>query len=237
MKTNKNNIKNEILLNDNPKSSFSESIKSIRANLKFSDLDGGNKVILMTSANPSEGKSFISANLACSFAKDNKKVLIIDADLRKGRQHRIFGVPNNKKNGYSNMIVNVNRDGFTFDGYINKTEIPNLDFINLGATPPSPTELLSSDNNRLLLEFLKRKYDYIFLDCPPVLGLSDTLILSKISDFNLVVVSNKSTKMEQLLEVKKAFEKAGSNITGVILNNTTKKRHGYGYGYYGYYGE
>jgi len=237
MKTNKNENKNEILLNDNPKSSFSESIKSIRANLKFSDLDGGNKVILMTSANPSEGKSFITANLACSFAKDNKKVLIIDADLRKGRQHRIFGIPNNKHNGYSNMIVNVNKDGFSFDGYINKTDIPNLDFINLGATPPSPTELLSSDNNKLLLEFLKRKYDYIFLDCPPVLGLSDTLILSRISDFNIVVVSNKQTKMEQLLDVKKAFEKAGSNITGVVLNKVDKKRHGYCYGYYGYYGE
>jgi len=235
MKTNKNEKRNEILLNDNPKSSFSESIKSIRANLKLSDLDGGNKIILMTSANPSEGKSFITANLAAAFAKDNKKILIIDADLRKGRQHRIFGTVNDKHNGYSNMIVNVNRDGFTFDGYINKTEIPNLDFINLGATPPSPTELLSSDNNRLLLEFLKRKYDYIFLDCPPVLGLSDTLILSRISDFNIVVVSNKSTKIEQLLDVKKAFEKASSSITGVVLNKVDKKRHSYGY--YGYYGE
>lgn len=225
--------KSELILSDNPKSSFSESIKSIRANLKFSDLTGGKKVILMTSANPSEGKSFITANLAFAFAKDNNRVLIIDADLRKGRQHRIFGIPNDKHTGYSNMIVNVNKQGFDIEQYINKTNVENLDFINLGATPPSPTELLSSDNNKLLLELLKRKYDYIFLDCPPVLGLSDTLILSRLSNYNIVVAANKQTKMEQLMDVRKAFMKAKTNITGVILNKVDKKSHKY----YSYYGE
>ncbi len=225
--------KNEIILNDNPKSSFSESIKSIRANLKFSDLDGNKKVILMTSANPGEGKSFITANLAAAFAKDNKKTLIIDADLRKGRQHRIFQTRNNTNLGYSNMIVNVNKEGFDITSYINKTSIPNLDFINLGATPPSPTELLSADNNKILLNILKEKYDYIFLDCPPVLGLSDTLILSRLSDYNIVVATNKKTKLENLIDVKKAFEKAKTSVTGVILNQVEKKHNNY----YGYYGE
>jgi len=224
--------KNEIILNDNPKSSFSESIKSIRANLKFSDLNGNKKVILMTSANPGEGKSFITANLAAAFAKEGKKTLIIDADLRKGRQHRIFQIKNNTNLGYSNMIVNVNKEEFNIVPYINKTNITNLDFINLGTTPPSPTELLSSDNNKILLNLLKEKYDYIFLDCPPVLGLSDTLILSRLSDYNIVVTTNKKTKLENLITVKKAFEKAKTNITGVILNQVEKKHNSY-YGYYG----
>ncbi|MBR3362384.1 MAG: CpsD/CapB family tyrosine-protein kinase [Bacilli bacterium] len=235
MKKNKNKFKNEVILNNNPKSAFSESIRSIRANLQFSDLDNNKKVILMTSANPHEGKSFVTANLACSFAKEGKKVLIIDADLRKGRQHRIFRIKNNRSLGYSNMILKSKRKNFIIDPYINKTFFENLDIINIGKTPPSPTELLSSENNKKLLELLKEKYDYIFLDCPPVIGLSDALILSQLSDYNVIVAIAKQTKQEHLLEVKKAFEIAKTKITGVILNKVERKKHSYYY--YGYYGD
>lgn len=234
--TKKSTKKHEIYLNDNPKSGFSESIKSVRANLQFSDLDENKKVILITSTSPQEGKSFISANLASAFAKEGKRVLLIDADLRKGRQHRVFGVKNNRKLGYANMIRKFNKKDFELDSYINKTFIPNLYLINLGVTPPSPTELLSSENNKKLIDNLKKYFDYIFLDCPPTLGLSDALILSKLSDYNIIVVANKKTKIEQLKEVKKLFDNANSKITGVILNKVESKKNSY-YGYYGYYGE
>lgn len=227
-------FKKEVFLNSNPKSTFSESINSIKTNLRFSDLNGDKKVILITSSTPGEGKSFITANLAASFTANNKKVLIIDADLRKGRQNRIFRFKNDPLYGYSNMIVNVNSYDFDISDYIKKTTIPRLYVISRGQTPPSPLELLSSSNNRRLLNMLKEQFDYIFIDCPPVI-VSDALVLSKYSDQNIVVVAQNITKIESLNEVKLMFEKANSKITGVILNKADK--HSKKYGHYGYYSE
>ena len=226
----KNNT--DLLINVNPKSMFSESIKNIRTNLQFSAVDKKLKVILNTSPEAGDGKSFISANLAAAYAQEGKKVLIIDCDLRRGREHAIFGVENPTDGGYSNLILNY-KEEIKMSRYIISTKVKNIDLIPTGPTPPNPIELLSSRSNGELLETLKKHYDVIILDCPPVLGLSDTLILTKYSDANIVTISSKKTKIETLKEVKKNIEKANSKITGVIINKV-KRNHSSSY-YYGYY--
>lgn len=222
----------ELTVNNNPKSSFSESIKTIRTNLQFSLVNSNVKTILLTSPEPGDGKSFISANLAVAFAQENKRVLLIDSDLRKGRQYKIFKVKNDKSKGYSNLILS-DKSSSSIMNFIVPTDIKNLYLLPNGATPPNPSELLSSTNNKELLDKLKSMFDLIILDCAPVLGLNDTLVMTKYSDVNAVVVSNKKTKVELLDQVKKSFERANVKIDGVILNKVKAKD----ISYYGYYGE
>ena len=222
----------ELLVNNNPKSAFSESIKTIRTNLQFSLVNSNIKVILLTSPEPGDGKSFVSANLASAFAQENKKVLLIDADLRKGRQHRIFDIMNEKTKGYSNLIL-ASKDEDMINSFIVKTSVNNLDLLPVGATPPNPSELLSSSNNKELIEKLRTMYDIILIDCAPVLGLNDTLVMTKLSDINTIVVTKGKTKIEMLKQVNDNFKKANAKIDGVILNKVKRKDNTY----YGYYGE
>lgn len=222
----------ELLVSSNPKSAFSESIKTIRTNLQFLLVGADSKVILLTSPEPGDGKSFVSANLAIAFTQENKRVLLIDSDLRKGRQHRLFKVENDKSKGYSNLILS-SKDDNTIMSFIVKTGIKNLDLLPSGAYPPNPSELLSSSNNRELISKLRNMYDIIILDCAPVLGLNDTLVMTKLSDVNAVVVTNKKTKLEDLDQVNKNFNRVNAKIDGVILNKVKQKD----ISYYGYYGE
>ncbi len=227
----------DLMINVNPKSIFSEAIKTIRTNLAFSNIEKDMKVILNTSPQAGDGKSFITANLAVAYAQEDKKVLVIDCDLRKGRQHEIFEVMNLTSGGYSNLILNY-KDDIKLDKYIVQTTNKNIDLLPTGPTPPNPVELLGSTNNKKLMTKLRKQYDIILLDCPPVLGLSDTMILTKYSDANIVVVSNRKTKIENLDKAKKVFAQANANITGVVINRASVKDNSY-YSYYSneYYGE
>ena len=220
----------DLVINKNPKSLFAESIRSIRTNLAFASLDKEVKIIMNTSPEAGDGKSFISANLAIAYAQEGKKVLIIDCDLRRGRQHAIFGIENPTDGGYSNLILNY-KEEIKLSRYVIKTKIKNIDLIPTGPTPPNPIELLSSKSNEELIKGLKNHYDIIILDCPPILGISDTSVMLKYSDANLVVVSNGKTQYELLEKSKKAFETANSKITGVVINKANVKRTGY-YSYY-----
>ena len=227
----------DLMINVNPKSIFSEAIKTIRTNLAFSNIEKDMKVILNTSPQAGDGKSFITANLAVAYAQEDKKVLVIDCDLRKGRQHEIFEVMNLTSGGYSNLILNY-KDDIKLDEYIVQTTNKNIDLLPTGPTPPNPVELLASTKNKKLMTKLRKQYDIILLDCPPVLGLSDTMILTKYSDANIVVVSNRKTKIENLDKAKKVFAQANANITGVVINRASVKDNSY-YSYYSneYYGE
>lgn len=227
----------DLVINVNPKSIFSEAIKTIRTNLAFSMIDKEMKTILLTSPQSGDGKSFITANLAVAYAQEDKKVLVVDCDLRKGRQHEIFEVMNLTSGGYSNLILNYKEDT-KLDKYIVSTSNKNIDLLPTGPTPPNPVELLASESNQKLMKNLREHYDVILLDCPPVLGLSDTMIMTKYSDANLIVVSSRKTKVESLDKAKKVFEQAKANITGVIINRASVKDNSY-YSYYSneYYGE
>ena len=225
-------LEDDLVLEKDPKSSLSEAIRSVRTNLQFSSVNKKIKIILLTSPEPGDGKSFISANLACAYAQDNKKVLIIDCDLRRGRQNRIFGVKKDTMRGYSNLILNY-KANLKIEEYIVKTRTKNVSLIPNGPTPPNPVELLSSQKNEKLLEDLSQMFDVIILDCPPVLGMADTLVMTKYSDANIITVSEKKSKMEGLKLAKKNMEKVEANITGVIINKANvKKSSYYGYGYY-----
>ena len=220
----------DLIITKNPKSLFAESIRSIRTNLAFASLDKKVKLIINTSPEAGDGKSFVTANLAIAYAQEGKRVLLIDADLRRGRQHDIFKVMNVTSGGYSNLMLNYT-DKMTFEKYICPTEEKNIDLLPTGPTPPNPVELLASENNRKLLDRLKKKYDLVIMDCAPIIGLSDALILAKMSDVNLITVSAKKTKMENLERVKKTFDQADIKINGVILNKAPVS----GNGYYSYY--
>ena len=227
----------DLVINVNPKSIFSEAIKTIRTNLAFSMIDKEMKTILLTSPQAGDGKSFITANLAVAYAQEDKKVLVVDCDLRKGRQHEIFEVMNVTSGGYSNLILNY-KDDIKINKYIVSTSNKNIDLLPTGPTPPNPVELLASENNKKLIAKLREKYDIILLDCPPVLGLSDTMIMTKHSDANLIVVSSRKTKVENLDKAKKVFAQANAKITGVIINRASVKDNTY-YSYYSseYYGD
>lgn len=224
------NNKTDLIININPKSMFSESIKSIRTNLQFSAIDKELKTILLTSPEAGNGKSFVSANLAVAYAQDGKKVLIIDCDLRRGRQHEIFNVMNQTNGGYSNLILNY-KEEIKMSRYVVKTEVKNIDLIPTGPTPPNPIELLASKNNEEVIKELRKHYDIIILDCAPILGISDTQVMLKHADANVVVVSSGETPIELLERVKKVFETANSKIDGVIINKASVK----GSSYYSYY--
>lgn len=216
----------DLMITINPKSVFSESIKGIRTNLQFSSVDKELKVLLNTSPEPGDGKSFITANLAVAYAQEGKKVLIIDCDLRRGRQHEIFNVVNTTNGGYSNLILNYKED-VKLSRYIIKTEVKNVDLIPIGPTPPNPLELLASKNNEELIKELRNYYDIIILDCPPVVGMSDTQVLTKLSDANMIVVSSGKTHTEMLEKAKKQFENANAKISGVIINKANLKGSSY----------
>ena len=236
----------DLLLNLNKKTSFTESIKSIRTNLAFSEVDKKMQVILITSAQPGDGKSFISANLALAYKDEDKKVLLIDADLRCGRQNQIFRVVNSANKGYSNLILNYQEAStskskktadFDIKDYIVKTK-QGIDLIPNGPTPPNPIELLASNNNEKVIAQLKKMYDIIIIDCTPVLGISDAIVMTKYSDANILVVSNKKTKLELVSRVEKVFSQSHATLTGVVINKVDVSEGGY-YGYYSnsYYGE
>ena len=227
----KNRGKVELLVQKYPKSVVSESIKTLRTNLQFSSVDSELKTILVTSSIPGEGKSFISANLAISFTQTDKKVLIVDCDMRKGRQHRIFKLSNSK--GLSNLLID---DMTNLKDYINKTSVPGVHVITRGTVPPNPSELLNSKKNADLLRVLKAKYDVIIYDGVPCNGLPDSIIMSKLVDKVLIVSSDSMTPKSVLESTKKQLESVNAPVAGDVLNNVNRKNSTYGK-YYGYYGD
>lgn len=217
----------ELVVVDKPKSSASEAIRTLRTNLQFTFVDENIKSFMITSSMPGEGKSFISANLAAAFGLIDFKVLIADCDLRRGRLHNIFNVENKK--GLSNLLLD---DIKNYKKYITKTNVENVSLITGGIIPPNPSELLGSDKNKELFKILKENYDLVILDCPPVNGLTDSLVLTTLVDEVVLVSSVGKTPSELLNESKKSLEATGAKIAGVVVNNVEAKKNNYYYGKY-----
>lgn len=219
----------ELVLNNDPKSIISETIRTLRTNLQFASVDKKLRTILITSSVPGEGKSFIAANLAVAFAQSGTRVLLVDCDIRKGRQHYIFDSHNHK--GLSNLLLENVRE--KYPEYITETMIKNLSVMFRGVTPPNPSELLGSAKNKELIEILKETYDLVIFDSAPINdgGLTDSLIMSTLVDGVVIVSVQKETPASLLKTTKKSLENVNANVLGTVLNraNTGSKK------YYGHY--
>lgn len=223
----------ELIVNKYPKSTVSECIKNLRTSLSFSSVDTELKSILITSSIPGEGKSFISANLATAFAQTGKNVLIVDCDMRKGRQHNIFNVSNVK--GLSNLLIDDFKN--TYLSYIKKTEIKNLYLLTSGTIPPNPSELLNSSRNKELIDLLISKFDLVIFDGVPCNGLPDSIIMSTLVNKTLIVSAENITPKSLLKNTKKSLENVNANIAGVVINKINMKDDRYYGKYYSYYGD
>ena len=219
---------NELIVATNPKSSIAEAIKTIRTNLQFSSVDDKVKSILVTSSFSGEGKSFVTVNLAVAFAQAGTKVLIVDCDLRRGRQHNIFHVENLE--GLSNLLIDDVEKKYKH--YIKKTRYENIYVLPMGIVPPNPSELLASDKNKQLVEILAKNYDLVIYDGVPVGGLTDSIIMADLVDKIVIVSAYKQTPVELLNNTKKNLEKFSDTIAGVVLNKYPATKDHYYSNYY-----
>ncbi len=221
-------MKEELVIHNKPKSNISEDIRTIRTNLMFTSSDEESQVILVTSSIPGEGKSFISSNLATAFAQTDETTLLIDCDLRLGRIHKIFGVSNDK--GFSNLLAS--QSVVNCADFIKKTPIPNLYVIPRGTVPPNPSELLNSTNTKRVINFLRENFSRIIFDGVPINGLPDSLIMASLVDRVVLVTAVGYTKIDELMEAKKALEKIDANIAGVVVNRVNHTKRGKYSNYY-----
>ncbi|EPF6403824.1 polysaccharide biosynthesis tyrosine autokinase [Acinetobacter baumannii] len=202
-----------------------ESLRSIRTAIHFALANEKNNIIMIAGPSPEVGKSFISTNLATIFAQGNKRVLLIDADMRRGYMHKYFDV--DVKPGLSELLSGQ----ADLQKVLHKTQVANLDVITRGKSPTNPSEILSSNQFKELLEQLQSQYDHIIIDTPPVLAVTDGIIISQYTGVNLIVARYAKSQMKELELTVNRFEQAGVKVNGFILNDIQRASAGYGYGY------
>jgi capsular exopolysaccharide synthesis family protein len=212
-----------------PNSRLAESYRSIRTSLLLSSADQPLKSIIVTSALPGEGKTVSVANLGITMAQSGKNVLIVDADLRRPRQHRIFSVKNTF--GLTSYLT----DSIELRKVVKTTAIPNLCLVNSGPIPPNPADLLGSEKMTAFVEMLRDKCDYLLFDMPPMLEISDALILGSKVDGMILVVHGDKTSREALKKARERLDMLRVKTVGVIINNINVQRHGYHYKDYYYH--
>ena len=212
-----------------PRSSISEGYKSLRASIMLTAKDAPPRCLLFTSMAPSDGKTTTAINLATALANSGKKVVLIDADLRKPSLSRIMGLQ-------SEVGLSTYLSGNTDEEIILGTDVENLWTIMAGPVPPLPSELLSSERLKDLIARLHETYDMVVIDSPPVMPVSDSLILSRLADTTVVVVRAGKTSYDLLERGIKAMNKVGTDVKGLVINRASSKNGGYYYYGYGYYG-
>lgn len=229
-------MKKEIITYREPKSPISEIFRTLRTNVQFANTKRGLHSLLITSTTPGEGKSWVSANLAVAFAQAGKKVILVDCDMRKGRQFSIFNI--SPTPGLSNFLSGINSNGEDSSSnilsYIRETEVENLYIIPAGNIPPNPSELLVSEQMMQAVEELKNVCDLVIFDGTPCSLVTDAVIISRYVDTTLIVSAYKTTKMDDLEKVKKDIENVGGKIAGVVINKVpTSQKQYYATYYYG----
>lgn len=215
------------------RSPVAEAYRAIRTNLQFSGAGKTSKTIVFTSAIPNEGKSTTVANLAITIGQDDKKILLIDCDMHKPVIHRRFSLLNR---GLSNCFA----EDLPLKEVIQADVFPNLDIVTSGPIPPNPAELLGSKKMEALLQEAAEAYDYVFLDMPPVLAVTDAVLMSSLmssqTDGTILVLGSGDISPDEGKQAKELLEKVHANILGVILNKVPQ-HHKSGYYYYYYYDE
>ncbi len=221
-------IEARLITHLDPKSPVSEAYRSLRTNIQFSHVDEKIGAVLVTSSGPKEGKSTTSANLVIAMAQSGKKVVLIDADLRRPVVHSIFGLE--KDEGLTNYLM----DDISFEQMIKPSIMENLYIIPSGVLPPNPSELLASEKMKALLEKLREEFDFILFDTPPIIAVTDAAILSTIVDGAILVVSSGHTNYDALVRAKSLLDAVNTRILGALLNGVEVGGM-YGSYYYYYY--
>ena len=228
-------MKRELIAHRDPKSPVSEVFRTLRTNIQFMNTNNKLKTLLVTSTLPSEGKSWVTANLAVTFAQAGKKVILVDADMRKGRQYTIFEVSprpglSNYLSGFdSNTGEEISED---LANYIQETQVPNLYIIPAGNIPPNPSELLISTKMVNLLDRLKELCDLVIIDGTPCELVTDAIILSRIVDSTVIVTAHKQTKKDDLQKIVTNIQNVGGKIAGIVLNKIPVSVRKYEQSYY-----
>lgn len=219
-----------LMVGSQRRSSAAEAYKVLRTNVEFSTLDRPGQTLLVTSANPGEGKTTTTANLALAIAQTGKRVVVVDSDLRRPNLHKLFGLSNT--GGLSSALLSKEA---SLDGYVQRTRFENLAVLTSGPLPPNPSELLSSRRLDAVLEALKRKADVMLFDSPPALPVADASILASKVDGTILVVDSGKTRVDALRRACETLGRSKTRVLGGILNKLSPKGRGYYYYHY-YYG-
>ena len=220
-----------LLALDNPADLAIEAIRGLRTSLHFAMMEARNNVLMISGASPNVGKTFISTNLSAIIAQAGKKILLIDADMRKGYVHKLFNANNNK--GLSDVLSGKTE----VQDSVQRIESAGFDFISRGIVPPNPAELLMHKNFSELINWAGVNYDLVIIDTPPVLAVTDAAIIGRYVGTTLLVARFEENTAKEIDVSIKRFEQSGVSVKGCILNGVVKKAssyYGYGYNHYGY---
>jgi len=228
-------MRKELITYQSPKSPISEIFRTLRTNIQFMNTRGRLKTLLITSTLPGEGKSWVSSNLAVTFAQAGKRVILVDADMRKGRQYSIFGI--SPRPGLSNYLSGINSDNVSeasedLANYIQETDVKNLYVITAGNIPPNPSELLISEQMINLIERLKELCDIVIVDGPPSQLVADSLIIARLVDSTVIVTASKQTRKDSLKRIIDSINNVGGKIAGIIVNKIPISTKEYEKAYY-----
>jgi len=218
-----------LLAVNNPADLAVESLRSLRTSLHFATLEAKNNILMISGPSPAVGKSFVSCNLAAIIAQTGQKVLLVDADMRKGYLNKMFRM--DVSNGLSDLLAGK----IDLNKATHSTEVDNLHVITRGQIPPNPSELLMHSNFTRFLEQVSSQYDLVIIDTPPILAVTDAALVGRQSGTNLIVTRFGVNAAKEIAVTKRRFEQNGIAVKGAIFNAVERKASAYGYGSYSYY--
>lgn len=212
-----------------PKSAAAEAFRSLRTNIQFASPDKPVHTILATSTSPDDGKSTTIANLAITFAAAGSQTILVDADLRRPHLHRLFGLSNDT--GLTTLVSEMARgdSSQTPDLPLQSTDVPNLRLLTSGPVPPNPAEILASQRLADILTFLRAKAEYVLIDTPPIIAVTDAAVLAPRVDGVFLVVNAGRTKRDLAAKARDILRQVNANILGVVLNNAKLDKSAYEY--------
>jgi capsular exopolysaccharide synthesis family protein len=214
------------LLNNGVQPAFSEAFRSIRTNVLFSFAQEGSRTIVVTSTGPNEGKSTVAGNLAVALAQAGPRVLLVDADMRRPKMHEMFKVP--QEPGLSNVLVGNSKASDS----VRKSEVTNMWLLTAGRTPPNPAELIGSQRCRDFVTSLNQHFDWIIVDSPPVMPVTDAALLAHQASGVVFVVGSEMTSRQAAARAVEHLDQAKANFVGAVLNRVDLQRNGYYYSQY-----
>ncbi|MBP2200333.1 polysaccharide biosynthesis tyrosine autokinase [Pantoea cypripedii] len=216
---------------DNPADISIEALRSLRTSIYFTMQDSPNNILMISGPSPNAGKSFVSGNLSAVIAQANKRVLLIDGDMRKGIAHKMLKA--NNERGLSELISSDS----SFESSIKRIESAKFDFIPRGKVTPNPAELLMHPKFSALLSWASKNYDLVIIDTPPILAVTDAAIIGRLAGTSLLVARFEQNTVKEIEVSLRRFQQSGVMVNGCILNGIVKKassHYGYGYNHYGY---